>query len=243
MDVPDAADLVEDSIRALDEAELTDAAFHGDVAALYDFQSQYESRPTYFRIMEVLERRGYFVTIPLESHPDYDESTEALQECDTASVSPVLRRPGGAWSEEQNPVVGYEVDGAIYIERWAELWERCVEAGIVEGVEAEPPEERSLFRAVRDILEVTDRGRDVDLMLRWYVAVGFDLGFRVDDADEEGAALEELRRNPHLEAIREQIGEVEDLELKLAHPDRGLEVPPPALREAHELLSWWYGPI
>lgn len=243
MDVPDAADLIEDSVRALDEASLTDPAFQGDVSVLYEFQSQYESRPTYFRVMEVLERRGYFVTLPLEDHPDYDEDAEAFGERNAASVSPVLRRPGDEWSEEENPVVGYEADGELYLERGGELWERCVAEGLVEGEEAEPPEERTLFRAVRDVVEVADREDDLDLMLRWYVAVGFHLGFRVDDEGEEEAALEELRSDPNLGAIRECVEEIEDLELKLAHPDRGLEVPPPALREAHEVLSWWYEPV
>lgn len=243
MDVPDAADLVEDSIRTLDEASLTDAEFQGDVERLYEFQSEYESRPTYFRIMELLERRGSFLSVSLEDHPDYDEHRDVFDEMETTSVSPVFRDPGEEWSEEDNPVVGYSAAGDLYVERGGELWERLVDREVLEGDETDPPAERSLFRAVRDVVEVAEREGDVDLLLRWYVTLGFHLGFHVDEEDEDEELVERLREDPDLRAVRETVADIEDLELKLAHPERGLEVPPPALREAHEVLSWWYEPV
>jgi len=242
MQVPDAADLVEDSVRVLDEAPLTDAEFWGDVERLYDFHDEYETRPTYFRVMELLERRGYFLTVPLKDHPGYEEHREAFEAFDPASVSPVLRRPGADWSEEDNPVVGYAADGELYVARGGELWEELVGAGRLEGDEAEPPQERSLPRAVRDVVEAADRGDEPDSMLRWYVTLGFHLGFRAAEGEEE-ELVEELRADADLTWIRERVGAVENLEFELAHPERGLEVPPPALREAHAVLSWWYEPV
>lgn len=243
MNVPDAADLIEDSIRRLDEAPLTDAEFHGDARRLYAFQSEYEKRPTYFRVMELLERRDYFLTVSLEEHPDFEEFEESFDQMDATTISPVLRDPEDDWEEEDNPVVGYAADGRLYVERGGELWERLVDVGALEGDDTERPADRSLYRAVRDVLDVAARREDLDLLLRWYVTLGFHLGLEMKGEGDEEERLEQLRDDPDLAAIRSKVADIEDLELKLAHPERGLEVPPPALREAHAVLSWWYDPM
>ncbi|MFB6350868.1 MAG: hypothetical protein ABEN55_04755, partial [Bradymonadaceae bacterium] len=125
-----------------------------------------------------------------------------------------------------------------YVERGAELWEELVEAGELSGEAAEMPESVSLYEAVADIAETAEQTDDLDLMLRWYVALGFHLG--MEAGEDEDALLEELQQDADVQRFRRQIADIEDLEMKLHHPSRKLDLPPPPLREAHPVLEWWF---
>lgn len=234
MNIPNAADLVEASLRALDESEVSEADFRGCARALYRFQDQYESRPTFFRVMGLLERRNYFATVPMEEHPDFEEHEDHFESSDTSAIEPVFRHPSQEWSEEDNPIVGFSHEGELYLESGTELWREVVDAGTLEGPAAEEPEALSLFDAVAQVVELADRNDDIDLVLRWYAALGFHLGMNVD------ADLDQLEDEPGLHRIRRAVGGIDDLEMKLAHPKRDLDVPPPPLREQHPVLGWWY---
>ncbi|MFB6372414.1 MAG: hypothetical protein ABEN55_04760, partial [Bradymonadaceae bacterium] len=99
--------MVEDSLRRLDEAGGADETFRAIARRLYTFEDAYESRATYFRMMDVLERRGYFVVVPVPDHPRYEAHREHFDSIDPGSISPVFREPSGEWDEEENPVVGF----------------------------------------------------------------------------------------------------------------------------------------
>ena len=235
MNIPNASDLVEDSLRILDEAELSDAEFRAAASALYAFESNYESRGTFFRVMDTLERRGYFATVPAVDHPRYDAYEQSFDEVRPGAIAPLLRNPRREWSEEDNPVVGYVKDETLYAEHDSELWKELAEAGEIDA--GETPE-RDLFWTAAEVCEAADEQGESDLIMRWYAALGFHFG--MESGEDEEALLEELESNPDLERLRSVVAEIEDLEMKLLHPERDLAVPPPPLREAHPVLKWWF---
>jgi len=235
MDIPDASDLVEDSLRTLDEAGVSDAEFRAAASTLYEFESEYESRPTFFRMMDVHERRGYFLTLPVDDHPRYGEHREHLDSIDPGTVSPVLRHPSETWDGETNPVVGYANSEDLYVERGSELFDELIEAGQLTDEEGVSPDGRSLYAAVADVAEAAD---DLDLVLRWYAALGFHLGMESEEDEDE--LLAELKDDPDVERFRRIVADIDDLEMKLHHPGRELDIPPPPLREAHPVLKWWF---
>ena len=237
MNIPDASDLVEDSLRLYDEADVSDADFQAVARQLYDFESHYRSRATFFRLMDVLTRRGYFLVVPVPDHPRYEEEHEPFDSLDPGSVSPILREPGKSWDEETNPVVAYAKADDLHVERGSELFEELVDAEVLTGDEATVPDEISLYAAVAEVCEAADG--DLDLVLRWYAALGFHLG--MESGEDEDVLLEELQHDSDVARIREIVGGIDDLEMKLAHPSRDeIDVPPPPLREAHPVLKWWF---
>jgi hypothetical protein len=238
MKITNAADIVEDSLRLLDEVSVDDQTFRSVARQLYEFSGHYESRATFFRMMDVLVDRGYFVVVPVEKHPGYEEYREALESPGRESVSPVFRDPSGEGDEETNPVVGYETDGELYVERGGELFDELVEAEVLGGEEAAPPGEETLFGAVAAVCEEAEQSGEMDLVLRWYATLGFHLGMQA--GDEEDAWLEAIDEDPGAARIREIVAQVDDLELELANPKRGLDLPPKPLREAHPVLGRWF---
>lgn len=236
MQITNASDLVEDSLEILDGAERTDAEFQSAAGALYAFESNYESTATYFRSMEILERRGYFATLPLEDHPDSEE----IDISEDSSVSPVLREPAEEWNEGENPVVGYAAEGTLYVEKGGELWERLCDEGVLDSEDATAPEEVSLYRAVAQIVESADAQGELDLVLRWYVVLGFHIAFHAGDEEAERELLERLQADADIGRIRAVVEGIDGLEMKLHHPERNLDPPPAALRKSHPVLKWWY---
>lgn len=238
MKITNAADIVEDSLRLLDEASVDDGTFRAVARQLYEFSGHYESRATFFRMIEELVDRGYFLVVPVEEHPRFEEHREALESPGGSSVSPVFRDPSGEWDEETNPVVGYATDGELYVERGGELFDELVEAEVLEGEEAEPPGEETLFGVVAAVCEEAEQSGEMDLALRWYATLGFHLGMQAGDDEDEW--LEAIDEDPGAARIREIVAQVDDLELELANPKRGLDLPPKPLREAHPVLGRWF---
>lgn len=238
MSMPNVSDLVENSLERIDQTVGDDADFWGAAARLYEFEQQYSERPTYFRLMDLLERRGYFLTVPVSDHPDYEEHRETLERDEPTSVTPILRDPGSSWDEETNPVVAYRRDGDLYVERGGELWEALVDAGTLAGEEAQPPADTSLHEAVARVVDAAAEEGDEQLMSKWYAALGFYLAMEAGEDDAE--FLERLRDDEALKRIRERVDRVDDLELTLGHPDVEVDLPPPPVRDAHPVLNWWY---
>ncbi len=238
MKITNAADIVEDSLRLLDDASVGDQTFRAVARRLYEFAGHYESRATFFRMMEVLVDRGYFLVVDVEKHPRYEEHREALESPGRSSVSPVFRDPSAEGDEETNPVVGYETDGELYVERGGELFDELAEAGVLEGEEAEPPGDETLFGAVAAVCEEAAAADEMDLVLRWYATLGFHLGMQAGDDEDEW--LEAIDEDPDAARIREIVAQVDDLELELENPKRGLDLPPKPLREAHPVLGRWF---
>ena len=238
MDTPDIADLVEDSLRLLDEAGITDQQFRSAAAALYDFESGYVSQATYFRGMGTLLDHGYFAEVPIEEHPDWEEKAEAIGPEQAGSIEPIFREPDAEWDEDDNPIVAYLQDETMYVESGTELWERLVDAGAITDEAAEPLEPKTLYAAAADVCEMADEAGKQELILRWYVALGFHVG--MDLEGDEDQLLADLQSDPDVGRLRRVVSGIDDLEMTLAHPKHKLDVPPRPLLDAHPILGWWY---
>lgn len=241
MNIHNVTDLVEDSIRLLDEWDepgFGDDDFCADVRTLFDFQRQYSTSVTYFRVMNVLVRRGYFLEVPLEDHPDWEDHSDVLEDFEPDSISPVFERPAEEWDEQENPVVAYARDTDLYVRAGTELAERLVESGAVEKDEAELPEAAPLMKAVADTCEAAVAQKDEDTLLLWYTNLSFHFALH-GDADTD-AQLQELKADADLGRIRELVGRFDDLEMKLGHPECPAEAPPYPIRQKHPVLKWWY---
>jgi hypothetical protein len=231
-------DLVEDSLELLDDEEVESELFRSVATRLYDFQSHYEATPTYFRMMETHLEHDYFLELPLEAHPAYEAHADDFESRDAGRVSPVFREPGRDWDREENPVVGYICNDQLYVEVGSSLWESIVEAGDVTGDDAEPIEPMSLHGAIATVCRIASRRGDDELPLRWFASLGFHLVQNVDLDDD--ALLEQLQSDDDVGTIRDVVGAIDNLEMRLAHPDTDAEAPPPELRRAHPVLEWWY---
>lgn len=239
MNIHHVTDLIEDSIRHLDVYLDDDAAFCADVRTLYDFQDRYSTRSTYFRVMPMLVRRGYFVGIPLKDHPDWETYRDELEGLEADGVSPLLEDPGADWDEASNPVVGYVQDDQLFVEAGTDFAERLVEAGAISDDEADAPEAAELTAAVDDACRAALAEDDEDTLLLWYTNLSFHFVMADDVSDDD--LLERLQSDSHLRGLREMVAEFDDLEMKLGHPDCPAEMPPYPLRQQHPVLKWWYG--
>lgn len=226
-------DVVEDSLRVLDEAGVSDADFRAAARALYGFQSNYQTRATYFRLMDVLERRGYFTKVPVDQHPRWEDYQQAL-ETSPESVAPLLRDPSKEWDADQNPVMGYVENDTLYAEVGTPLWDELAEAGAIDADSVDADPAKDLFWAVARVCQQAD----TDLILRWYATLGFHLG--MESGADEDALLERLKSDPNVQQIRQAVAQIDNLELEIMHPERNLDVPPPPLRKAHPVLGWWF---
>jgi hypothetical protein len=238
----DVNDLVEQSIRYLDEGVDDDRLFCAHARRLYDFQDSYSTDVTYFRVMPLLVERGVFLKVPREDHPDFDEA-DALSEEPMDAVAPVLESPDDAWDEQANPVVGYLGDGDIYTRADSSLAERLVETGAVEADRAGLPDPSPLFGAVRQVCEAARASSDEeadDTILLWYTNLSFHVA--LEGGAEMDKTVESLKEDGDLQALRSMVAQVVggDLEMALGHPDCPAEAPPHALRQKHPVLQWWY---
>jgi hypothetical protein len=235
-------DLVEQSIRYLDEAVEDDRLFCAHARRLYDFQDGYSTDVTYFRVMPLLVERGFFLKVPREDHPDF-EGSEALSQQPMDAVAPVLESPDDDWDEQANPVVGYLGDGEIYTRADSSLAERLVETGAVEADQAGLPDPSPLFGAVRQVCDAarasSDEGAD-DTILLWYTNLSFHVA--LEGGAEMDETVESLKEDGDLQALRAMVAEVTDgdIEMALGHPDCPAEAPPYPLRQKHPVLQWWY---
>ena len=235
-------DLIEQSIRLLDESVDDDRLFCAHARRLYDFQDRYSTDVTYFRVMPVLVERGFFVKIPREDHPDF-EGSEALSQQPMDAVAPVLESPDDDWDEATNPVVGYLGDEEVYTRADSTLAERLVEAGSIEAEAVGLPEPAPLFGTVRQVCEAaraTSEDRADDTILLWYANLSFDVA--MEGGGEMDETVESLKDDDDLQALRALVAQVADgdLEMALGHPDCPAEAPPYALRQKHPVLEWWY---
>ena len=234
--------LVEQSIRYLDESVDDDRLFRAHARRLYDFQDNYSTDVTYFRVMPVLVERGFFLKVPREDHPDFGES-DALAKEPMDAVAPVLESPDDDWDEQTNPVVGYLGDGDIYTRADSSLAERLAGAGAVEPGQVGLPDPAPLFGAVRQVCEAarvsSDEGAD-DTILLWYTNLSFHVA--LEGGGEMDETVESLKDDDDLEALREIVVEAVDgdLEMALGHPDCPAEAPPYPLVQKHPVLEWWY---
>ena len=229
-------DLVEDSLRLLDEAGVSDADFQTAARTLYGFQSTYQTRATYFRLMDVLERRGYFATVPVEEHPEWEEYRDEFDAAGPESIAPVFHDPSADWDADQNPVVAYLEDDTLYVQAGTELWEALVAASAIEQVEFDA--EKDIFWAVARVCREAESHGETDLILGWYATLGFHLG--MESGADEDTLLARLKSDPNVQQIRQTVAQIDNLELEIMHPERNLDVPPPPLRKAHPVLGWWF---
>lgn len=166
-------DLVEGSVRALHATG--EPGWRDHFVALYRFQSEWDCKLTYFRLMEILLEHGYAHRFPLTAHPDYDNLehlTEftALAESDDES----------AWLEQ-----GYVDPPYLYCDAGTELWRRLVP-------EAEPVRRLRLAGVVRDVALAAEAQNDIELIALWH-ALGPDTFTPLAPRDDpDTAAIREI---------------------------------------------------
>ncbi len=234
----DVDDLVEDSLTMLDDEEIESELFRSVAARLYDFQSHYETTPTYFRLMETLLEHDYFLELPLEAHPDYEAHADDFDDHEAGRVVPIFRDPGADWDADDNPVAGYLCNDQLYVEVGSPLCQRIVGSGEIAEATLPAIEDIPFYRAVSTVCRMADRQGNDELLLRWYTTLGFHLAMNVERDSQ--ALLDELRGDSDVQRLREIAGTIDDFEMRVAHPEVEAEAPPPELRQAHPVLQWWY---
>jgi hypothetical protein len=168
--------LVEDSINLLERSGDTQYDYRSLFAVLYDFQGQFDTGFTHFRVMPILIKHRFVYVFPLTAHPEYAAYKTLFESM--RGFEWIHREPDKPYSQD-NPAVGYfsdreSLDAAfsskplLYCDAGSELWTAFVKNGTLTEGDAELPKPLRLFDAVLRVMHVAEAQHDTLLIANWY---------------------------------------------------------------------------
>jgi hypothetical protein len=199
-------DLVEESVRCLDECDARHLDHRTLFKHLYDFQSQWDTGYTHFRVIEILLARRFVYRYPLDTHPDFarfgSKLVEARQRLRGDDTGWIRMHPGEPWNAASNPTMAYVRGKEMYFDAGSRLWEKFVALGKLSGADAERPREMAMDDVAATVVREAARQSKRGLIQDWLVyyvfqcEVGSEIprGFAGDPGDRAEAAV--ARRSP-----------------------------------------------
>lgn len=176
--------LVERSVLLLSKSRRED--LRDLYKSLYDFQSNYDTGYTHFRVMDQLLSAGFVYRIPMEQHPDYSQYKPSLTALQGKSSGWAYLDPSQEWSEE-NPPTAYWEPPFLYFDAGTPLWKKLVKSGALVGNDAAPPKVIDANELAAIMVEQAERQNDIPLIAMWYAVAPNDylMGQSKDDPSND----------------------------------------------------------
>jgi len=266
MSVHSVESIVEWSVLFLDKAPNTGMLDKRSLyAALYRYQSEYDTGYTHFRVMDRLIAARFVYALHVHDHPDYPLFRDALNaiKCDSVLVDPRLD-----YDEKTNPSAGgYICDPVaewgekdaqpglpqgrmLYVDAGSQLWRRMVEAGKLTGADALPPKPMSTAEAVAEIVTIAAQEGDQELIRAWLAALYWDVDrltfaeidtARMEKRRPKGRDLALLKADPHIRRVRTYAKAMDALSFDMEYGDQGIfEIATLDDPDVPENAAWWF---
>ncbi|RUO33086.1 hypothetical protein [Aliidiomarina soli] len=232
MSMHEFEDLVETSIRCLDQAGQHDSMelrtlFYN----LYQFQEAWDTGFTHLRVLDILLKHKFVYQFEPTQHPDYSAHQAFFD--NVRDFTFVGLHPEQRWNGDTNPTAGYIDPPYLYCDAGSPLWQQFVTSGVLTGDDAIPPAKLDMADLAKEVVVAGRAQNNRELISLWYTALGVDLwSFRAEDA------LDAAKSNRSIIAIREIAMETKALDID---PGYGLlQQPPPDAVKGYPFLSWWF---
>lgn len=221
-------DWVEDCVRLVDEGAIDIAAKRRLFAALYHYQSHFDTSYTVFRVVDILIHNGYLALLPIDRHPDIEQLKAQL---------PAQNENGWLPAQASDPdgdmMYVFHRDGsAQFVVQWGTaLWQRLADLELIYDPEDNEPVP-ALPNLILHLLQLAEKKDDQpllqDIYLSWVNAI---LEYSLDDQDGISAHFRDWEKDATLQSIREFL--VRHQLLKKKH--QYSEFVKPSLKEELEL--------
>ncbi|MEM8892846.1 MAG: hypothetical protein AAGD28_33005, partial [Bacteroidota bacterium] len=104
-------DFVEDSIRLLHIASITQEEKRNLIFNLYTFQAAHDTSYTHFRLADILMENRYLYRWPIEEHPDFGEQADYFEKLDIEDGEWIQ----GSFIEEHEKIYAKTIAGTTYL--------------------------------------------------------------------------------------------------------------------------------
>lgn len=142
MSMHEIEDVIEESIKLLDSANVQDLNLRSVAFSLYNFQAQFDTGITILRLKDILVKCNYLYILPLSSLSDIDLSS----------------LPEGGYKREQE----------VVIEAGSPAWSEFVRKGLISGENAIPPQDLDPYMLALKIMEHAINDGKPTLAAAWY---------------------------------------------------------------------------
>jgi hypothetical protein len=178
MSMHEFEDLVEETVRVLAGAANRDALdLRSMFWRLYDFQNHWDTGFTHFRVMDILLEARFVYRFERAQHPEFARYRAYFEGLTAFTfIRAELMHDGGdtfftaehGWSSA-NPVAGYFKPPFLYADAGSPLWRRWVEAGLLAGSDAQPPDSSvSLIEVARAAVKTAAATGAIPFIAAWY---------------------------------------------------------------------------
>lgn len=207
-------------------------------ASIFSMTNQFDVGFTHFRSLGPLTEAGFLMRVDFEQHPDYaarQGEFEALR----AGRSTWLKDEDGAYEALYEPKARGAQAAGIWFDATMPFWQRAVDAGLLEGLAAEPVQVWPAKEAIVKLMTLADRdpdksGRMLKVLHGFAVMlfmVGTDAG---DETLAEALALPNLPRALATEGEDDAwVDERFDARMSLRWADDP---------KSEAFIEWWCGP-
>lgn len=164
-------DVVEGSIRCLDNSALPSLTIRDIIFNLLEFQKDWDAGFTNFRMPNILLAHQYMFAFRLEEHPDYAENREmfeAIRQKEFAFLS--LDADGGYWCKNYRDREGNKLPfERLCCDAGSSLWSDFVALGKIKGEGALAPRTMEFPDMILSVLKEAQAQKDYKLMALWYM--------------------------------------------------------------------------
>lgn len=173
MGMHEIEDAVEHSIALLSKTERLDKK--DLIHTLYQYQCNYDTGYTHFRIIEILLRERFVYQLPLHEHPDYVSLKEDLDKFNSQKSGWIYLHPQQKVSAK-NPSVAYWNSPFMYVDAGSILWEKLVSTGKLTGLDSIKPKDLGLLYTANEIIKQALKSEvsSLPLIAWWYALVPMD---------------------------------------------------------------------
>lgn len=192
MSMHEFEDLVEEAVRVLSASDQLD--LRSMFWQLYDFQNHWDTGFTHFRVMDLLLQHRFVYRFDFQQNPDYEQYRDyfdGLKDKDFTFIHVKPLEPHGAsffddkrgW-QLPNPVAGYYRPPHLYFDAGSPMWRRFVEAGLLTGKDALPPDENVTFiDTAKAVVEAAEKQGNIPFIAACYSLFSVQIMSFTDDLD------------------------------------------------------------
>lgn len=276
---------VDGAVLVLDESPLGEGldlrSFYHSLAC---FVNRWDASFQHFHVLAPLLKHRYTYAFPVTEHPEYERHKAYFDGLSKQKY--LLLHPDREWDEETNPDAGIYCHpmeawgesyldqipdhlrnvGMMYFDAGSELWQLFVDAGKLNGKDAEPPRDIPLEEIISTTLTEARKQSHTILISIWYplmaayaILNAMDTAWQAERTEigmsQDGYSAQAVMANPHFQAIRNVVIETRAYEYNNDYGltrlpaekefETGFEVLGGDLSEQGwgQFLDWWYAPL
>ena len=207
MKIEDISRVIEHSIRCVDKAELTVYEKRHAIFNLYKIQASLDNLYLHLVPKDILLKNNYLLILPIEQHPDYFIKRDDIN--NDIKINGCVWLSNDCYAEQDK-----NGENVFYVEAGSNTWEKLVSMRIINGEDAEHPEEKDIFSTIRQIVVLCRKQFNVYCAAQWYsVIVNFILN-RVKRSEEE-EKLKEIAYIIFQDAVFNEVSKDSNLSYKI----------------------------